>query len=147
MERELQMTQALAALLQREQQCLVEADTEGLLALLEQKWPLVAGIAQLADARLKAMLAAGHPASAAGMAAWLDGGAQATELGAAWQQLTALARAAQETNRVNGLLIRRHLQGKRAALAALRGAPAHGAVYGPNGQTLPHGTPRARAIG
>lgn len=144
---ELQLADALLALLRQEQQCLIEADTAGVLPLLEEKSQLVSSLKTLAQARELALAGAGHPISMAGMTAWLDHGAGSADLQHCWSGLLKTSRMAQEVNRVNGLLIRRHMLGNRAALDVLQGQAGNGNVYGQNGQTSARPASRSLLIG
>jgi flagella synthesis protein FlgN len=148
LEQEIQCTTALQQLLQQEQQALIDADTEAVMALLAEKNQLVASLKPLAAVREQALLAAGHPASQAGMQAWLASTtASSTAAVQCWSRLMALSRTAQQMNRINGLLIQRHMINNQAALDILQGRPAHGNVYGPKGQTAQSTQSRKRIIG
>ncbi|MES2263438.1 MAG: flagellar protein FlgN [Pseudomonadota bacterium] len=122
---------ALLAVLQQEQQYLLAADIEALTLLTPQKSALVNDMAVLASQRHGALGAAGYPAEEAGMEAWIaaSGDAEAAPL---WQQVLQQTRNAKELNRLNGMLINKHLSHTQGALQALR-PQAQSNVYGPSG--------------
>ena len=130
---EQQVMIVLLALLQQEQSHLVAADIDRLTEVTTQKTALVGTMAALAKLRHHALGAAGFAAEENGMQAWLtaSGGSADIKL---WQQVLDLTRAAKEINRVNGILINKHMVHSQGALNALRPNAQGGDVYGPNGQ-------------
>jgi flagella synthesis protein FlgN len=54
----------------------------------------------------------------------------------AWKALLQLTREAKEINRLNGMLLNKHLSYTQGALNALRPVPQAGKLYGPSGQTF-----------
>lgn len=124
----------LLEVLKQEQAHLVAADIEQMTALTPHKSELVSQMAVLATERHKALAAHGYEAQEAGMEAWLavQGDADASAL---WQQVLDTTRAAKELNRINGMLINKHLSQTQGALQALRPQAAAAAVYGPTGHT------------
>ena len=144
---EMQLAESLLVLLQQEQQGLIDADTRKVLSLLEEKSRLVAGIKPLSNARLQMLGAGGHVATEAGMQAWIAQQPQALALGRCWARLRDISLEASEINRINGLLIHRHLIRNQAAIDVLQGNPAHSRVYGPDGQTAQRQPSRSRVIG
>ncbi|HEY5799676.1 MAG TPA: flagellar protein FlgN [Burkholderiaceae bacterium] len=135
---------ALVALMQQEQQCLIAADVEQIAALTEQKQTLLTNMANFAADRAKALAAAGLPADDSGMQSWLAAHDDATR--AVWQQLLDLTARAKELNRVNGILINKHLSSTQGALQALQ-IHAEDGVYGADGQTSGGTGKRISAIG
>jgi flagella synthesis protein FlgN len=124
---------ALLDILKQEQQHLVVADIEGLTSLTAEKSALVAQMASLAQSRHGALAAAGFLPQEAGMEAWVaaSGDAEATQL---WQGLLAHTHEAKEMNRINGMLINKHMSHTQGALQALRPqAAAANNLYGPSG--------------
>jgi flagellar biosynthesis protein FlgN len=124
---------ALLDILKQEQQHLVAADIEGLTELTAEKSALVAQMAALANARHSALGAAGFLAQEAGMADWIAAlnDDVATQL---WQNLLADTHQAKELNRINGMLINKHMSHTQGALQALRPqATAANSLYGPSG--------------
>ncbi|HEY8606456.1 MAG TPA: flagellar protein FlgN [Noviherbaspirillum sp.] len=143
---EINAGKALLALLQQEQDCLVAADLDALGALAEEKTRLLARLGELAQARQRALAAAGLEDSEAGMQACLKAAPAAVR--AEWDALMDIARDGKELNRVNGLLIGQHMARNNAALNALQGgdAPA-GQLYGPDGQSASSGGSRRLVVG
>ncbi len=141
---ELDKITELLAVLKQEQQDLVAADIEHLTALTPHKSALVNAMADLAAGRHRALADAGFPALEAGMESWL----QAQHDDAAnllWQRLLDQTREAKELNRLNGILINKHLGHTQGALQALR--PQQTTVYGPSGLTTGGSTRRGFIAG
>jgi flagella synthesis protein FlgN len=128
---ERELAQQLQQCLQQEQAELVRADVAALAQTAERKNGIVEQMNSLAQSRLRAVAAAGHAATEAGMLAWLA--AQDDAVRADWQALLAAAAAGKELNRTNGLLIHQHISRNQAGLQALRGG-GQPAVYGRDGQ-------------
>ncbi len=127
------------ALLEREQQALAQGDIDRLLPLSAEKTELCAVLAQLGEARAKALAAAGLAAGRPGMESWIgrqpeSGGARRN-----WQALLAMADKARALNQTNGTLIATRLANNQLALAALMAAADQAALYGPDGQARPPG--------
>jgi flagella synthesis protein FlgN len=145
---ELSLVQTLIDLMKDEQRLLVDADTDGLSAVTAQKNGLVVQLAGMSQQRHAQLQAAGFAAEDASMERWL---AEHKDLDAAalWQDLLAATREAKELNRVNGMLITKHLTHNQQLINAMR-TPAGGAeasVYGPSGQTAPGGPSRRFVVG
>jgi flagellar biosynthesis protein FlgN len=144
---ELQAMQALLDLTREEQPLLIDAEIDQLAALTPRKTALVGQLAQCAAARHAQLAAAGFPASEAGMAAWLAAPGN-EDGGALWSALLACTRQAKELNRVNGMLVNKHMAHARAALDALRPpTQTNHTTYGPSGQTSNAPTSRKLVIG
>lgn len=131
---EQQLITQLVDVLKQEQAHLVVADVAGLTAVTPAKTALVQRMTVLATQRHRALGAAGFIAGEAGMEPWItrSGGSDARAL---WLQLLEQTRAAKELNRVNGLLINRHMGYTQSALDALRPKVKANSVYGPSGMT------------
>lgn len=138
---------SLLALIKQEQQHLVTAQIDGLAALTAQKSELVTQLAQLASQRHSALEAAGCARQEAGMEAWLANCTD-NDAGPLWQEVLGLTREAKELNRVNGILINKHMSNNQSALRALR-MPAQGGstLYGPSGQATSAPASRRFVIG
>lgn len=131
---EQQTMRELLELMQQEQQHLMAVDVEQLNQVTVRKGELVSRMAALALARHQALAAAGHSAGEEGMAPWLAECGQ-TAAAPLWQELLGMTRKAKELNRVNGMLINKHMAHTQGALAALRPAATENAsVYGPSGK-------------
>lgn len=128
---ELELASQLQDCLRQEQAELIRADVAALAQTAERKAGIVDRMNALARVRMQAVAAAGHPATEAGMLAWLA--AQDGAVRAQWQALLAIAATGKELNRTNGLLIHQHLGRNQAGLQALRGG-GQPAVYGRDGQ-------------
>ena len=128
---ELESARELLDCLQQEQAHLIQADIAALEACAERKNGLVGRMNMLAAARLQS-LAAGHPATEAGMLAWLA--EQQDTVRADWRALLGLAASGKELNRTNGLLIHQHMNRNQSGLQALRSGGQQPGVYGRDGQ-------------
>ena len=128
---ELESARELLACLQQEQSHLIQADIAALAVCAERKNTLVGRMTALAQARMTSLVSAGHPATEAGMLAWLAG--QQDAVREDWQALLSLAASGKELNRTNGLLIHQHMNRNQLGLQALRGS-GQPAVYGRDGQ-------------
>ena len=124
----------LLALLKQEQEHLIAADIGQLTGLTAQKSLLVQQMALLAGQRHKALAAAGFGAHEAGMTAWLAAVADGAST-ALWNDVLGCTREAKEYNRLNGMLINKHMVRTRGALDALRPPAQGGNIYGPSGHT------------
>jgi len=131
---ELDKIAELLSVLKQEQQDLVAADIEHLSSLTPHKSALVNDMAALASQRHRALAAAGFEAQEAGMEAWLETAHDAAA-DSLWQELLEQTREAKELNRLNGLLINKHLSTTQGALQTLRPQGPGGAIYGPSGHT------------
>ncbi|WP_317204394.1 flagellar protein FlgN [Janthinobacterium sp.] len=138
---------SLLELTRQEQLRLVAADIEELAALTLRKNALVLQLSACAKARHAALGAAGLPAAEEGMDAWLAGPGQDADAAPLWAQLLELTRAAKEQNRVNGMLLNKHLAHTQGALATLRPAAQSGNIYGPSGQTTNSAPSRRLVVG
>lgn len=135
LEQEHQAASALLQLLLQEQSRLVEADVDGLLRITGEKAALANRIADLARERYARLGTAGFEASENGMLAWLDSGAATAQEKGSWNTLLSVAKSVKEQNRVNGLLIARHMARNQSALNVLQGNTQDGGFYGPSGQS------------
>lgn len=132
MHNESQAVDALDGVLKKEQHYLIQADMVGLLALTEDKARLVVRVAELSKERYKTLALAGYAANEEGMATWVA--KSDTSAVAAWRMLLDVTRVAKEHNRVNGLLISKHMSRSNHALQLLQRKNQHSGVYGPDGQ-------------
>ena len=128
---ELECARELLECLQQEQAHLIQADIAALAACAGRKDAVVGQMNVLAAARLQSLTGAGHPATEAGMLAWLA--QQQDAVRDDWRALMSLAASGKEMNRTNGLLIHQHINRNQAGLQALRGG-GQPAVYGRDGQ-------------
>ncbi|HEX7650131.1 MAG TPA: flagellar protein FlgN [Noviherbaspirillum sp.] len=147
LQEELKVATKLLELLSNEQDCLVSADAERLVVLSDEKAQLVMRMSELALRRHAALGAMGLSASESGMQAWLQEPQAQQAAGSTWKALLEIAGKAKELNRVNGLLIGQHMTRNQQALNILQGAPAAGAMYGPDGQNASATSTRRLVIG
>jgi flagella synthesis protein FlgN len=145
---ERELIASLTALLHAEQQLLVAADTDGLAALTPQKAQCVQQLAEQAALRHQALAAAGFEAGEAGMAPWLDAH-RTPAANSGWEHLLEATREAKELNRVNGMLVNKHMAHNQQMLDALRttASGADTAMYGPGGEKIAGGPSRRFVIG
>jgi flagella synthesis protein FlgN len=132
LQEEQQVMTLLLELLKQEQSHLVSADIDSLTEVTAQKTALVGRMAGLASVRHSALGAAGFAAQESGMQAWMEASGNGADI-KLWQQVLALTREAKEINRVNGMLINKHMAHSQGALNALRPNAQGGDVYGPSG--------------
>lgn len=123
-------------LLRAEQDALVQGDVDRLGQLAVPKADQIELLGRLGERRSRHLAAQDLNGSAEGILAWLrrSVGAAAEKI---WQELLAQARAAQQINATNGLLIQSKLQQNRLKLAVLHTAADSGCVYRSDGQLGP----------
>jgi len=126
-------------LLENEQQALAGGDVERLLPLAAEKNELLRRLAQLGEARGKALLAGGLTTDRQGMEGWLERHPEPAGARRVWQELLTLAEKAGALNRTNGSLIATRLANNQQALSTLMAAANQAALYGPDGQARPVG--------
>ncbi len=141
-----QLMGSLLELMRREQQHLVAAEIEALTEVTAEKSQLVGRLALLAGERHSALGAAACAPDESGMDSWLAGRPDAVAA-TLWNALLERTREAKELNRVNGMLVNRHLAHTQGALNALHPQPQAGAFYGPSGQTTSGAASRRVVIG
>lgn len=132
---ELVALRAFVALLKTEQTALVDGNTDGLNALIDEKSALATRLTEAAQCREAALAAAQLPPARAGMEAWLATLPATDAARRDWPELLSLAAEARSLNELNGRLIGTRLQGNQQALAALMSATERAMTYGPDGQT------------
>jgi flagella synthesis protein FlgN len=146
LQEETRTARSLLELLKKEQEQLIAADIDAISALTEEKSKLVAQLSELATRRYNALASAGYDAQESGMQAWLKNQPN-PGISQSWKELIGFAQAAKEANRVNGLLIGKHLTRNQQALNVLKGGAQGQTFYGPNGQSSVKTTVRGLAIG
>lgn len=134
-------------LLDKEQQALALGDIDRLLPLSAEKTELCTVLAQLGEARAKALAAAGLPPGRPGMAAWIERQPESGGARRHWQALLAMADKAKALNQTNGTLIATRLAGNQQALAVLMAAANQASLYGPDGQAQSPGSGRLLGSG
>lgn len=124
--------QHFVALLEREQEMLVENRTDQLLKLSEQKSGDALKLNELAQAR-RALLKNHLPQlDADAIRAWLT--THNPEGLAVWQKILVLAEHASRVNRANGEVIQMKLRHNQQTLTVLSNAVNKANLYGPDGQ-------------
>lgn len=121
----------LVSVLQREQILLVQAEVDALTALTGEKAAIVTRMIEVANYRQQGLAEAGFTPDEAGMRAWLNEKPEPI-LRNAWAQTLSMGREARELNRVNGLLISKHLSRTQQLIGMLKGES--GIFYGADGQ-------------
>ena len=120
------------ALLEREQEMLVENSTDRLLELSEQKSTDALSLNELAETRRSLLQKKIPEFSVDTIHAWLA--AHNPQGLAVWHEVLALAERAQQLNRTNGELIQMKLRHNQQSLAVLSNAVNKANLYGPDGQ-------------
>jgi len=148
LDQEKQVTARLAAALLQEQALLSgNGEADEIPAVISEKAKIVAEMAGLADHRHKVLASLGFAASENGMQDWLDQHGSEADKGI-WDDLFALAQAARETNRVNGLLVGKQMAINQNALKILQGhANVGGSFYGPDGSSSVRTSGRPLGVG
>lgn len=123
---------AFVALLETEQNALVEGQTDELLDLADSKTRLIDQLNQLGAIRKRFQSQHSDPATADNLEAWLRQYA-AAEL-PLWNEMRQLAARAQQLNQTNGELIQVKLRHNQQALAVLHNAAHSASLYGRDGQ-------------
>lgn len=123
----------LAELLEREQALLVENQVDALPELAERKSALTLQINSLTEARVTVMRKLIPTLTADTVHDWLA--AHSKPALAVWEDITAMARRAQELNRVNAELLQMKWRHNQQTLTVLSNAANKPPVYGPDGQT------------
>ncbi len=131
---EQQAISLLITALQKEQTLLDQEKVDDLLILLTEKATIIAGMTKLAEQRFMALEAAGFPGSEEGMKQWVHahGSIENKQL---LNDILPLAATAKELNRLNGLLIGKHMSHNQQILDAIQHALQGGKIYGPDGQS------------
>ena len=143
---EQQIMQSLQQLLLQEQAMLIEASIDGLVELMLAKGSLVADLGRLAKERHAALAAHGLSANETGMRDWIAS-PTSDEAREIWNSLLEMTKEARELNRINGMLIGRHLLRNQNELNVLQGKPQNTNFYGRDGQSTGKGVGRGLAIG
>lgn len=127
--KELAELRKFVAVLDSEQQSLLNNDTDSLLTLSEAKAQAASQLLEMSNARRKALLG-DSPDS---METWLARHAPGSL--PAWSEIRKLAGQAQQLNSTNGELINSRMRHNQQALSVLQNAAKSAAgLYGPDGQ-------------
>lgn len=134
MNEEAQAMQELVTLLTKEQGFLIDGSLDLLTDVTESKSRCLIRSSELAQRRYRALQAANHTADENGMRAWLAAHNDEA-MTISWKALFEVTARASELNRVNGMLIGKHLSRNSMAMHALNSTHRSSGVYGPDGQT------------
>jgi flagella synthesis protein FlgN len=143
---EQESTRALIAVLMQEQTILIAGSVDGLPELTATKSTLLLELTALAIARHARLAESGFPANEQGMRAWCAAN-YPNGKESPWSVLLSLTAEAKELNRVNGMLIARHMVRNQTELNILQGKSQQGGFYGPDGQSTGKSPGRGLAIG
>ncbi len=143
---ELETLQFLVELLKTERLKLIGAEVESLPSITKEKAGLVGHLNQLAKERQTTMADAGFTLDEKGMRAWLAS-ADSQDCASIWVELLDLTKSAKELNRVNGLLINKHLASGHQKLNVLSSVARGGSLYGPDGQSRMKAGLRSLVVG
>lgn len=144
---EQRVTSALLQLLKQEQSTLIDATIDGLTELIRIKATHIHELGVLAKQRYAALAVAGFDANESGMRQWADAQPADSDVHTLWNGLLELATEAKELNRINGMLVARHLMRNQTELNILQGKPQNANFYGPDGQSTGKGIGRGLGIG
>lgn len=146
LQEEYKLTEQLIELLKQEQEHLINADVEGLVAVTEEKSRAVAQMTELTNRRYQILAEAGFEPKEGGMRAWLDASPASVEANRVWHELLTLAQSVKSLNNTNGMLIGKHLTFTQQALDVLQGNQPS-SFYGPNGKSTSKKTARGLIVG
>ena len=125
-----------------EQTALRAGTTDGLPALAENKSRAGVKLNRLSTERNSLLSASGFGHDRTGIEAWCSKHPDEKGVKGAWASILSLAGDARELNRLNGELIKIHMQYNAQALEALRVGHSALELYGPDGQTQAAGNRR-----
>jgi flagellar biosynthesis protein FlgN len=133
LEAESQAVVVLLDLLEQEQQALIRADIKLIADLVASKSQALSSIHQHAQTRYKTLKQLGFKDDELGMEDWLKN--QHKSVQSFWLSAQQTLLKAKELNRVNGILIQKHMQRTQQMLNVIQQKSGTEQVYGPNGQT------------
>jgi flagella synthesis protein FlgN len=120
--------------LQKEQAALVVSDVHTIEQLIDKRLVLLQQLSVAAKNRYDALASHGYEPNEKGMAAWLKVQAKPI-LNRAWDNFQKALVQAKEMNRLNGVLINKHVNRNQQMLGHLQGESVRTDTYGKNGQT------------
>ena len=139
---EADVASAFVLLLQEEQDALKSGNADVLPDLIERKADVTRQLAPLSDTRNSFLVRAGFNTDRAGIESWLAKQPNDNAVRHSWEKLQRLAAEARELNRLNGELIRLHLQNNAHALEALFSSSNRQDLYSADGQATTGATRR-----
>ncbi|OYY50477.1 MAG: flagellar biosynthesis protein FlgN [Methylophilaceae bacterium 17-44-8] len=120
--------------LQKEQAALVVSDVHTIEQLISKRLLLLQQLSLAAKNRYDALAMQGYEANEKGMANWLKVQAKPI-LNRAWDNFQKALVQAKEMNRLNGVLINKHVNRNQQMLSHLQGESVRTDTYGKNGQS------------
>jgi len=133
-EQDAQLVIQLLKELQNEQAALIVSDIDAIEAIIDSRLVLLQQLSVAAKYRYDALAAHGFEPNENGMAKWLKVQGKPT-LNKAWQTFQKSLVQAKEMNRLNGILISKHLNRNQQVLGQLQSNNQQAEVYGKNGQS------------
>jgi flagellar biosynthesis protein FlgN len=131
--RDAQLLSSLLAELNNEQKALINQDIELIESIMNKRLTLLQDLSATAKSRYDNLMASGFQANEQGMKDWLT--TQKNEqLNQAWALFQKSLAHAKELNRLNGILINKHVSRNQEKLNLLHGDKSKTQVYGKNGQ-------------
>lgn len=131
----------LTSVLQKEQLLLNDGKVDSIPEVLTEKANIIVAITNLTGQRYALLAQLGYEDSEEGMQSWMkEHGNEDTTL--AWEKLFEQARIAKELNRLNGMIINRHMSANQETLDAIQNLITGSNLYGPNGQSSLKGAGR-----
>ncbi|GHU06331.1 flagellar synthesis protein FlgN [Betaproteobacteria bacterium] len=132
-------------LLEQEKTLLSSGRTEALAAAVEEKERLAAKLNDLTQQRGRYLLDQGFSPDRKGMESWSARHPEQKKTAAAWNRTLSLTAQAKELNRLNGQLIRLHMEHTGQALDILLRRESKLDLYGPDGRSSTPETPKINA--
>lgn len=132
---EADVVSAFVLLLQEEQEALKSGNADALPALIERKTVVTGKLAPFSNGRNDILTRAGFNTDRPGIEAWLTKYPNDNAVRHSWEKLQSLAAEARELNRLNGELIRLHMQSNAHALEALLSSANRQDLYSADGQS------------
>ncbi len=123
-------------LLEHERDLLAAGNLDDLTLLVADKDRLIDQFAQLDMRRNRFLNAAGLPAGAQGMNAWVSVGNEESTVARDWEELLSLTDLAKQLNQTNAIVTSNWLQYTRRTLNALHCAAGQPPLYNTKGQTI-----------
>lgn len=139
---EADLVSAFVLLLKEEQEALKLGHADTLSGIVQSKTAAAIKLAPTSTARNAELARAGLKPDRPGIEAWLLKRPKDQLVRQNWQKLQSLAAEARELNRVNGELIRLHMQNNAQALEILLSTANRQDLYSADGQTTPAATRR-----
>lgn len=132
-------------LLEREQNALVENDTDLLMQLAEQKSARAISLSHLINTRHHLLKSTLGELKTDKLLAWLQ--THCTQGLTLWQEITRLGEKARQLNQSSGELIQLKLRHNQLAMTVLNNAANKANLYGPDGQPNLSITGQGRTLG